>query len=84
LDIYYVTSSELNTNVKEGFRFEGFTNYKSLKSSITEVITLNKPIENNQLIVNIYIFSCDTFFREYLTSDFTLFNKSDRRKNQKL
>ena len=84
MDIYYVTSSELNNNVKEGFRFEGFTNYKNLRPSITEVITLNKPIENNNLIVNINIFSCDTFFKEYLTSGLILFKKLDRKENQKL
>ncbi len=88
IDIYYVTSAsgtELNNNnVKEGFRTEGYTKYKCLIPSITEVITLNKPIKNNKLIVNIYIFSYDTFFREYLTSGFKLFKKSDRIKNQKL
>lgn len=87
MEIYYVTSSKLDNNVKEGFRFkEGSTNtsYKFLIPSITEVISLNKPIKNKLLTVKIYIFSCDTFFREYLTSEFILFNNLERIKNMKL
>nr|QWO71405.1 RNA polymerase [Termitomyces sp. K1Ag] len=85
LDIYYVSSSKLDNKVKEGFRFNsGFTISKSLIPSISEVINLNKSINNNKLIVNIYIFSCDTFFREYLTSDLLLINNLNRSQNMKL
>lgn len=69
LEIYYVTSSKLANNIKEGYRVENNSyKFKKLIPSITKVIILNNGINNNQLIVNIYIFSCDTFFREYLTS----------------
>nr|QWO71408.1 RNA polymerase [Termitomyces sp. K2P1] len=85
LDIYYVSSSKIDNNVKEGFRnYSDFTNYKCLIPSISEVINLNKSINNKKLIVNIYIFSCDTFFREYLTTDSLLFTKENRSKNTKL
>ena len=84
LDIYYVASSELEDNVKEGYRYEvededgggegNFSYYtrtrtqeKKLIPSISEVITLNKVI-NNKLTINIYVFTCDTFFRGYLNS----------------
>jgi len=100
LDIYYVASSELEDNVKEGYRFEdedrvgdgkGYLgnntgNYnKKLIPSISEVITLNKDL-NNQLRVNIYVFTCDIFFREYLKikNGFYTNTSLDRRINGKL
>lgn len=68
LDIYYVASSELEANVKEGYRkIDIGIGRKMLIPSISEVITLNKAV-NNKLTVNIYIFTCDIFFREYLNS----------------
>ena len=84
LDIYYVASSELEANVKESYRDEDededvggkgkLSNYtdiypdKKLIPSISEVITLNNVI-NNKLTVNIYVFTCETFFRKYLNSN---------------
>jgi len=73
LDIYYVASSELEANVKEGYRDEvgggegNLANYtdtdnKKLIPSKSEVITLNKVI-NNKLTVNIDVFTCDTLFQ---------------------
>jgi len=99
LDIYYVASSELEDNVKEGYRFEdedrvgdgkgylgNYTgNYnKKLIPSISEVITLNKVL-NNKLTVNIYVFTCDNFCREYLKiqNGFYTYTSLDRRINGK-
>ena len=96
LDIYYITSSELEDNVKEGYRYEdgvedgegNLTNYtgipnKKLIPSISEVITLNK-VFNNKLTVNIYVFTCETFFREYLNNHnvFYPYTSLDRRCNK--
>jgi hypothetical protein len=96
LDIYYVASSELEENVKEGYRYEeevgegNLANYtgtpnKKLIPSISEVIHLNKVI-NNKLKVNIFVFSCDTFFRTYLQSTsinvFSPYTYLDRNKNK--
>ena len=102
LDLYYVASSELEDNIKEGYRVEGkgeegkgiFNDYveyythsseKKLKliPSISEVINLNKVI-NNELKVNIYVFTCETFFRYYLSSKnvFSPYTKLDRNNNK--
>jgi len=74
LEIYYVTSSNLENEIEEGYRpiYNGF-NYKSLIPSINEIITLNDGINNNILEVKIYIFSYDTFFKEFLTSNYKIF-----------
>jgi hypothetical protein len=75
LNVYYVTS-KLDDNVKEGYRVnKDFGNFKQLIPSISENINLNKSIKNNQLNVNIYIFTYDTFFREYLTSKYKIFSR---------
>jgi hypothetical protein len=80
LDLYYVASSDLEENVKEGYRTEdkvedgegNLAKYytgaqkKELIPSIIEIIDLNKDIK---LEVNIYVFTFETFFRDYLTSD---------------
>ena len=84
MDIYYVTSSNLDINVKEGFRFINGDSNKRVIPSKTEIINLNNGINNNQLKVNIYIFSRDTFFREYLSSEYSLFYNSELRNNIKL
>lgn len=72
LEIYYVTSSKLDNNIKEGYR-NIYKDSKSLIASINELIRLNGVINNNTLEVKIYIFSYDTFFNEYLTSHETSF-----------
>jgi hypothetical protein len=64
LDIYYVASSELECNVKECYR-DAADGEGKIIPSISEVISLNNVI-NNKLSVNIYVFTCDTFFRKYL------------------
>ena len=82
LDIYYVASSELEDNVQEGSRYEvadgggegKLANYTStskqkLIPSISEIIDINKKDFKYQLKVNIYVFTCETFFIHYLTSD---------------
>ena len=98
LDIYYVAYYELEDNVKEGYRYEveggegnlayytgttKKTNKKKLIPSITEIIDLNKYIKN-KLKVNIYVFTCDTFFRYYLTSEnvFSPYTYLDRKNNK--
>jgi len=87
LDIYYVSSSELEDSVKEGYRVEeevGAGEGKlALIPSISEVITLNK-VNNNKLTVNIYVFTCDTFFRKYLNTINNVFSSDKDRNNNKL
>lgn len=103
LDIYYVASSELECNVKECYReaavgtdvgekgklsnYTGFYQQKEkIIPSISEVISLNNVI-NNKLTVNIYVFTCDTFFRKDLNSSINnLFSQRTliNRKNSKL
>ena len=71
LEIYYVTST-LENEVKEGYRsIDNLNNYKSLKPSLSEIISLNVGDSiNNILELKIYIFSYEIFFNEYLTSNY--------------
>jgi DNA-directed RNA polymerase len=77
LEIYYVTS-KLNKDIKEGFRSEKQDlnrSNKTLKPSLKEKINLNIPLENKILLVNIYIFSYNTFFNEFLKNNVSVFNR---------
>jgi DNA-dependent RNA polymerase len=75
MDIYYVTSKN---NIRDDLH-----NKNTLKPSITEVIKLKNSINNKELRVNIFIFSYDSFFREYLSSEYRYFKK-DRTENDML
>jgi hypothetical protein len=75
MDIYYVTSKN---NIRDELH-----NKNTLKASITEVINLKNSINNKELRVNIFIFSYDSFFREYLSSEYRYFKK-DRTENDML
>ena len=86
LEIYYVTSSKLDDDVKEGYinaADVGGFNYKYLKPSINNSITIEKDINKKKLEVNIYIFTYETFFKEYLPA-YNGFPKNVFRDNMKL
>ena len=79
MDIYYVTSSScLGDKIEEGYRFlnKGTSTKKDFKPSISESIFIKKC--NKYLSVNIYVFTCETFFNECLSQEgLDLFNKKE-------
>jgi hypothetical protein len=80
MDIFYVSS---NLKVEESLEFKN-NNYsydKELLPSFQEKINLNNNSENNILTINLYIFSYDSFFREFLKVTST--SRFNRIKNNK-
>lgn len=68
MDIFYVTY-KLDKGIKEAFRFKDENDpyrRKELLPSLEEEINLYK----NKLIIKFYMFTYDTFFREFLTSNY--------------
>ena len=82
MDIYYVCSNaNANGNAYNEIK-ESFQN-NCLIPSISEVINLNNSTNIKQLRINIFIFSYDLFFRQFLCSEYRYFNKN-RLNNNKL